>query len=150
MLHPDTSQVPATIADKLLGGYPVSLLCTVTNTWKTPTRCTKNTCAHLKNSLVSMPSAKAIKARNRKYYKRNAESITSQSREKYSTNPGVQKIDRALCSGDFHTLMEITKISDFKTLLSNEIDTSYEQCTEAADYVLTHAGVENELLIEHA
>ena len=45
----------------------------------------------------------------------------------------VQKIDRALCSGDFHTLMEITKISDFKTLLSNEIDTSYEQCTEAAD-----------------
>ena len=49
---------------------------------------------------------------------------------------GVQKIDRALCSGDFHTLMEITKISDFKTLLSNEIDTSYEQCTEAADYVL--------------
>ena len=63
---------------------------------------------------------------------------------------GVQKIDRALCSGDFHTLMEITKISDFKTLLSNEIDTSYEQCTEAADYVLTHAGVENKLLIEHA
>ena len=41
---------------------------------------------------------------------------------------GVQKIDRALCSSDFHTLMEITKISDFKTLLSNEIDTSYEQC----------------------
>ena len=63
---------------------------------------------------------------------------------------GVQKIDRALCSGDFHTLMEITKISDFKTLLSNEIDTSYEQCTEAADSVLTHAGVENKLLIEHA
>ena len=33
----------------LLGGYPVSLLCTVTNTWKTPTRLTKNTCVHLKN-----------------------------------------------------------------------------------------------------
>ena len=63
---------------------------------------------------------------------------------------GVQKIDRALCSGDFHTLMEITKISDLKTLLSNEIDTSYEQCTEPADSVLTHAGVENKLLIEHA
>ena len=62
---------------------------------------------------------------------------------------GVQKIDRALCSGDFHT-NGITKISDFKTLLSNEIDTSYEQCTEAADSVLTHAGVENKLLIEHA
>ena len=38
-----------------------------------------------------MPSAKAIKARNRKYYKRNAESITSQSREKYSTNPEPKK-----------------------------------------------------------
>ena len=30
-----------------------------------------------------MPSAKAIKARNRKYYKRNAESIRSQSRDNY-------------------------------------------------------------------
>ena len=63
---------------------------------------------------------------------------------------GVQKIDKALGSGDFHTLMEITKIGDFATLLSNEIDTSYEQCTEASDSVLTHAGVENNLLIEHA
>ena len=63
---------------------------------------------------------------------------------------GVQKIDRALSSGDFHTLMEITKIGDFATLLSNDINTSYEQCTEAADSVLTHAGVENNLLIEHA
>ena len=63
---------------------------------------------------------------------------------------GVQKIDRALGSGDFHTLMEITEIGDFATLLSNDINTSYEQCTEAADSVLTHAGVENNLLIEHA
>ena len=63
---------------------------------------------------------------------------------------GVQMIDRALGSGDFHTLMDITKICDFETLLSNDINTSYEQCTEAADSVLTHAGVENNLLIEHA
>ena len=63
---------------------------------------------------------------------------------------GVQMIDRALDSGDFHTLMEITKICDFENLLSNDINTSYEQCTKAADSVLTHAGVENELLIEHA
>ena len=63
---------------------------------------------------------------------------------------GVQMIDRALGSGDFHTLMEITKICDFETLLSNDINTSYEQCTEAADSVLIHAGVENKLVIEHA
>ena len=35
-------------------------------------------------------------------------------------------------------------------LLSNDINASYEQCTEAADSVLIHAGVENKLLIEHA
>ena len=63
---------------------------------------------------------------------------------------GLQMIDRALGSGDFHTLMEITKICDFETLLSNDINTSYEQCTEAADSVLIHAGMENKLLIEHA
>ena len=63
---------------------------------------------------------------------------------------GVQMIDRALSSGDFHTLMEITKTCDFETLLSNDINTSYEQCTEAADSVLIHAAVENKLLIEHA
>ena len=63
---------------------------------------------------------------------------------------GVEMIDRAMSSGDFYTLMEITKTFDFETLLSNDIDTSYEQCTEAADCVLIHAGVENNLLIEHA
>ena len=63
---------------------------------------------------------------------------------------GVEMIDRAMSSGDFHTLMEITKTFDFETLLSNDIDTSYEQCTEAADSVLIHTGVENNLLIEHA
>ena len=46
--------------------------------------------------------------------------------------------------------MEIAETCDFKTMLSNDIDTSYEQCTEAADSVLIHAGVENKLLIEHA
>ena len=63
---------------------------------------------------------------------------------------GVQMIDRAMSSGDFHTLMVINKTCDFETLLSNDIDISYEQCTETADTVLIHAGVENKLLIEHA
>ena len=59
-------------------------------------------------------------------------------------------IDRALSCGDLHTLMEITKICDFETLLSNDINTSYEECKEAADSILIHVGVENKLLIEHA
>ena len=46
--------------------------------------------------------------------------------------------------------MAITKICDFETLLSNDINTSNEKCTEAADSVLIHAGVENKLLIEYA
>ena len=44
----------------------------------------------------------------------------------------VQKIDNALSTGNFHTLMEITKLTDFETLLSNEVETTYEQCTETA------------------
>ena len=59
---------------------------------------------------------------------------------------GVQMIDGALGSGHFHTLMEITKTCDFETLLSNDIDASYEQCTEAAGFVLIDAGVENNML----
>ena len=42
-------------------------------------------------------------------------------------------IDEALCTGDFQSLMEITKVSDFETLFNNELENSYEQCTEAAD-----------------
>ena len=43
-----------------------------------------------------MPSAKAIKARNIKYYKRNAESITSQSRDNYKKIPKNKKLPRVI------------------------------------------------------
>ena len=41
-------------------------------------------------------------------------------------------------------------MSDFETLFSNELENSYEQCTEAADSVLVKPGVENQLLVTHA
>ena len=44
----------------------------------------------------------------------------------------VQNIDKALSTGDFYTLMEITKLNDFEALLSNEIETAQKQCTTAA------------------
>ena len=62
----------------------------------------------------------------------------------------VQNLDEALCTGDFQSLMEITKVSDFETLLSSELENSYKQCTEAADSVLVKPGVENQLLVTHA
>ena len=62
----------------------------------------------------------------------------------------VKNIDNALSAGDFHTLMEITKLSDFATLLSNEVETTYEQCTETADKGIVHPGVEIQLLTKHA
>ena len=43
-----------------------------------------------------MPSAKAIKARNIKYYKRNAESIRSQSRDNYK-----KKLNKKAASRDY-------------------------------------------------
>ena len=44
-----------------------------------------------------MPSAKAIKARNRKYYKGNAENIRSQSRDNYQNNPPNKKDASRAC-----------------------------------------------------
>ena len=46
----------------------------------------------------------------------------------------VKNIDKALSAGDFHTLMELTKLNNFEVLLSNEVETTYEQCTEAASH----------------
>ena len=62
----------------------------------------------------------------------------------------VHKIDKALCAGDFQSLMEITKTSDFEALLSNEVDRTYEQCSETADSALVKPGIENQLMIQHA
>ena len=38
----------------------------------------------------------------------------------------------------------------FATLLSNEVETTYEQCTETADKGIVHSGVEIQLLTKHA
>ena len=62
----------------------------------------------------------------------------------------VLSIDNALLAGDFHTLMEITKLTDFATLLSNEVETTYEQCRETAGKGIVHPGVEIQFLTKHA
>ena len=40
----------------------------------------------------------------------------------------VHDIDEALCDGDFHALMEITNVDGIESLLSNDVESSYEQC----------------------
>ncbi len=57
-----------------------------------------------------------------------------------------------LCAGDFHTLMEITRMDDFETLLSNDVESSYEQCTDvvSADSVLRQPNLESQLEIINA
>ena len=62
----------------------------------------------------------------------------------------VQNIDNALSAGDFHALMEVTKVTDFESLLSNEVETTYEQSTETADSGIVQPGIEIQLLIKHA
>ncbi len=61
-------------------------------------------------------------------------------------------IDKALCAGDFHTIMEITKMVDFEAVLSNDIQSSFEHCTDdiTADSVLRQPNLESQLLITHA
>ena len=49
----------------------------------------------------------------------------------------VLNIDKALHAGDLHSLMEVTKVRDFATLLTNDLDSSYEQCCLLL--VLTHS-----------
>ena len=62
----------------------------------------------------------------------------------------VQNIDKALCDGDFQALMEITKLNEFEAVLSNDVDTTYEQCTDTADSELIQPGIELQLLTKHA
>ena len=54
-----------------------------------------------------------------------------------SSHTCVKNIDKALCDGDFQTLIEITKISGCDALLSNEVEKTYTQCTEAGDDVFS-------------
>ena len=57
----------------------------------------------------------------------------------------VHDIDEALCDGDFHALMEITNVDDFESLLSNDVESSYEQCTDTvvADSMLRQPHLES-------
>ena len=67
-----------------------------------------------------------------------------------SSHTCVKNIDKALCDGDFQTLMEIAKISDYNALLSNEVEKTYTQCTEAGNDVFLQPGIEDRLLDKHA
>ena len=40
---------------------------------------------------------------------------------------GVVSIDKALSAGDFHSLMETTKVHDVADLLTADLDSSYQQ-----------------------
>ena len=64
----------------------------------------------------------------------------------------VFEIDKALCDGNYHKLMEITNVEKLEALLSNDGESSYEQCTdvECADSVLRQPNLESQLLITHA
>ena len=66
------------------------------------------------------------------------------------SNVHVTTIDNALCTGDFHSLMEITKIEGFDSLLKYE--SRYEQPTDivAADSMLRNPNLESHLLLTHA
>ena len=44
----------------------------------------------------------------------------------------VVDIDKALCTGEYHRLMEITQSIGFESLISNDVEASYEQCTDVA------------------
>ena len=62
----------------------------------------------------------------------------------------VQNIDNALSAGDYHTLMDITDLNDFEAMLSNEVESTYEQCADSADSELVKPGIEMKLLTMHA
>ena len=51
----------------------------------------------------------------------------------------MQNIDNALSAGDYHTLMDITNLNDFEAMLSNEVESTYEQCIDSADSDLVYS-----------
>ena len=53
----------------------------------------------------------------------------------------VQNTDNALSACDYHTLMDVTELSGFEALLSNEVKSTYEQCSDSADSELVQPGV---------
>ena len=61
----------------------------------------------------------------------------------------VREIDRALCAGDFHALMELTDMTDLETMLTNDVESTYEQCTDSTvEGVFPH--LESQLAVTHA
>ena len=60
----------------------------------------------------------------------------------------VRDIDRALCTGDFHALMELTAMTDFETMLTNDVKSMYEQCTDSTvEAAFPH--LESQLAVTH-
>ena len=64
----------------------------------------------------------------------------------------IFEIDRALCAGNHHKLIEITNVEKLDALLSNDVDLSYEQCidVQCSDSVLRQPNLETQLLIANA
>ena len=61
----------------------------------------------------------------------------------------VHDIDQALCAGDFCALMELTEMTDFETMLTNDVESTYEQCTDSTvEAVLPQ--LESRLVVTHA
>ena len=69
-----------------------------------------------------------------------------------SSHTCVFEIDKALCTGNFRKFMEITHMTKFAQLLSNDLESCYQQCTDFAcdDSALSHPNLELHLEITHA
>ena len=63
---------------------------------------------------------------------------------------GVVSIGKALSAGDFHSLMEVTKVHDFADLLTADLDSSYQQSADDVETVSVPQSLEPQLLIKHA
>ena len=63
-----------------------------------------------------------------------------------SSHLRVRDIDMALLSGDFESLMEINKVDDFDALLSNNVESTHEQCTDVVPVDSKLGRPESELL----
>ena len=62
----------------------------------------------------------------------------------------VVSIDKALGAGNFHSLMEITKVHDVADLLTADLDSCYQQSADDAGTVSVPQSLQTQLLIIHA
>ena len=58
-------------------------------------------------------------------------------------------IDKALCAANYCKLMEIANVEKLDILVSNDVDSSFEQYTDVKS-VLTQPSLETQLFITHA